>query len=321
MKEDRKELLEEIKEEHSIVADAVSIQGMIYVVRGKQVMLDSDLAILYQVETKNLNKAMKRNIARFPEDFCFQLSTEEYSNLKFHFGTSSRDNDENGHGGRRTPPYVFTEQGISMLSSVLRSDVAINISITIMRTFIEMRKYMENTSLLYDRINEIEVNQKAYQIESNEKFNQVFKYISDHEESQQKVFYDGQIYDAFSLIIRIISDATSKIILVDNYVNTETLNILAKKQKDVAVTIYTDRRTKLTHKDVEVFNKQYPKLRVRHTNAFHDRFLIIDENKAYHVGASLKDVGRKCFAITLLNDKGIIYDLMQRLNIETEEQE
>ncbi len=283
-------------------------------------MLDSDLAVLYQVETKNLNKAMKKNIARFPEDFCFQLSAEEYSNLKFHFGTSSL-NDENGHGGRRKLPYVFTEQGISMLSSVLRSDVAVNISITIMRTFIEMRKYMANTSLLYDRINEIEVTQKSYQMESNEKFNQVFKYISDHEESQQKIFYDGQIYDAFSLIIRIIGESTSKIILVDNYVDTETLNILAKKQEDVAVTIYTDKRTKLTDNDVDIFNKQYPMLKIRHTNAFHDRFLIIDENKAYHVGASLKDAGKKCFAINLLNDKGIIYDLKQRLKIEAEEQE
>ncbi len=319
MEEDKKELIEKINEENFTVADAVSIQRMIYVVRGEQVMLDSDLAMLYQVETKNLNKAMKRNIARFPEDFCFKLSLEEYSNLRFQFGTSSQDNNENGHGGRRNLPYVFTEQGISMLSSVLRSEVAVNISITIMRTFIEMRKYMANTSLIYDRINEIEVNQKSYQMESNEKFNQVFKYISDHEESQQKVFYDGQIYDAFSLIIRIISEATRNIILVDNYVGTETLNILAKKHKAVAVTIYTDKRTKLTGKDVDVFNKQYPKLQVRYTNAFHDRFLIIDEYKAYHVGASLKDAGKKCFAITLLNDKGIIYDLMQRLDIEAEE--
>lgn len=159
------------------------IQSLIYVIRGKQVMLDSDLAILYQVETKTFNQAVKRNIERFPENFRFQLKKEEYDSLRSQFVTSKE-----GRGGRRYLPYVFTEQGIAMLSAVLRSDIAIQVSIRIMETFVEMRKYMANTSLLYDRMNAIEERQITYQNETNEKFDKVFAYISDHEESQQKIF-------------------------------------------------------------------------------------------------------------------------------------
>ena len=288
---------------------------MIYAIRGKQVMLDSDLAMLYQVETGALNRAVKRNETRFPDDFRFQLTKDEYTNLKCQIGISS----ENEYGGRRTLPYAFTEQGISMLSSVLKSDVAVNVSIGIMRTFVEMRKYMANTSLLYDRMNAMEERQITYQNETNEKFERVFEYIADHEESQQKIFYDGQIYDAFSLLVDFISGAEKNIVLVDNYVDVGTLNILAKKKSGVDVTIYTVKKTRLSEKDVETFNQQYSKLEVQYTGVFHDRFLIIDETKAYHIGASLKDAGKKCFAISLLNDEGVVYDILQRLDIETEE--
>ena len=297
------------------VVEAGTIQGMIYVIRGKQVMLDSDLAMLYQVETGALNRAVKRNETRFPDDFMFQLTKDEYTNLKCQIGISS----ENEYGGRRTLPYVFTEQGISMLSSVLKSDVAVHVSIGIMRTFVEMRKYMANTSLLYDRMNTMEERQITYQNETNEKFERVFEYIADHEESQQKIFYDGQIYDAFSLLVDFISGAEKNIVLVDNYVDVNTLNILAKKKAGVDVTIYTVKKTRLSEKDVETFNQQYPKLEVQYTGVFHDRFLIIDETKAYHIGASLKDAGKKCFAISLLNDEGVVYDILQRLDIEAEE--
>ena len=245
----------------------------------------------------------------------FQLTKDEYTNLKCQIGISS----ENEYGGRRTLPYVFTEQGISMLSSVLKSDVAVHVSIGIMRTFVEMRKYMANTSLLYDRMNTMEERQITYQNETNEKFERVFEYIADHEESQQKIFYDGQIYDAFSLLVDFISGAEKNIVLVDNYVDVNTLNILAKKKAGVDVTIYTVKKTRLSEKDVETFNQQYPKLEVQYTGVFHDRFLIIDETKAYHIGASLKDAGKKCFAISLLNDAGVITDILQRLDIEAEE--
>ena len=206
-----------------------------------------------------------------------------------------------------------------MLSSVLKSDVAVNVSIGIMRTFVEMRKYMANTSQLYDRVNTMEERQIIYQNETNEKFDKVFAYISDHEESQQKIFFDGQIYDAFSLLINLIGDATKSIVLVDNYVDVGTLNILAKKKTDVTVIVYTVKKTKLSEKDVETFNQQYPNLQVKYTGVFHDRFLIIDNEKAYHIGASLKDAGKKCFAISILNDSGVVYDILQRLDIETEE--
>ena len=304
MAKDNSELIDVNSDENDRVREASHIQSLIYVIRGKQVMLDSDLAILYQVETKTFNQAVKRNIERFPENFRFQLKKEEYDSLRSQFVTSKE-----GRGGRRYLPYVFTEQGIAMLSAVLRSDIAIQVSIRIMETFVEMRKYMANTSLLYDRMNAIEERQITYQNETNEKFDKVFAYISDHEESQQKIFFDGQIYDAFSLV------------LVDNYVDVGTLNILSKKKEKVSVTIYTVRKTRLSEKDIETFNQQYPKLEVNYTGVFHDRFLIIDDKKAYHIGASLKDAGKKCFAISLLNDSGVIYDILQRLDIETEENE
>ena len=216
-------------------------------------------------------------------------------------------------------PYVFTEQGIAMLSAVLRSDVAIRVSIRIMDTFVEMRKYMANTSLLYERLNAMEVRQINYQNETDERFERVFDYISENEESSQKVFFDGQIYDAFSLIVSLIQKAEKEIMLIDGYVDVGTLNLLSKKNENVSVTIYTQKRTRLTKTDAENFNAQYPTLEVKYTKVFHDRFLILDRETAYHVGASLKDAGKKCFGINLIQDAGIIKDILQRLELETEE--
>ena len=320
------EITPEAKKTDGITNDLVeivqpSIEKMIYVIRDKQVMLDSDLAILYQVETGALNRAAKRNISRFPEDFRFQLTKEEYQNLRCQTGISSLAQGENNYGGRRTLPYVFTEQGISMLASVLHSEVAIKVSIGIMRAFVEMRRFIANNALLFERISNVELKQLEYQKQTDEKLDQIFEYISDHEESNQKVFFDGQIYDAFSLLIDLVASATKSLVLVDNYVDVGTLNILSKKKENVSVTIYTVRKTRLSEKDIETFNQQYPKLEVNYTGVFHDRFLIIDDKKAYHIGASLKDAGKKCFAISLLNDSGVIYDILQRLDIETEENE
>ena len=304
-------------QEISIESAESDIKSMIYVIRNQQVMIDSDLAMLYQVETRVLNQAVKRNISRFPERFRFQLTKEEYENLKSQFVISSLE-DDNGYGGRRKLPFVFTEQGIAMLSAVLRSDVAIRVSIRIMDTFVEMRKYMANTSLLYERLNAMEVRQINYQAETDERFERVFEYISEHEESSQKVFFDGQIYDAFSLIVNLIQKAEKEITLIDGYVDVGTLNLLSKKKSDVAVTIYTQKQTKLTKVDVKNFNAQYPTLKIKYTKVFHDRFLILDRATAYHVGASLKDAGKKCFGINLIQDAGIIKDILQRLELETE---
>lgn len=314
--QEKKEVLSK-KEVAAIEIVQPAIEKLIYVIRDKQVMVDSDLAMLYQVETGALNRAVKRNIKRFPEDFRFQLTAEEYENLKCQSGISSLN--ENGYGGRRTIPYVFTEQGISMLASVLHSDVAVNVSIGIMRAFVEMRRFIANNALLFERISSVELKQLEYQKRTDEKLDQIFEYISDHEESSQKVFFEGQIYDAFSLIVSLIQKAENEITLIDGYVDVGTLNLLSKKKENVSVTIYTHERTRLSQTDVGNFNAQYPALEVKYTRAFHDRFLILDRETAYHVGASLKDAGKKCFGINLIQDGGIIRDIMQRLELEAEE--
>lgn len=316
--EDRKEVLSQNQIETPVVEIVQpAIEKLIYVIRDKQVMIDSDLAMLYQVETGALNRAVKRNIKRFPDDFRFQLTVEEYENLKCQIGISSLN--ENGYGGRRTLPYVFTEQGISMLASVLHSDIAINVSIGIMRAFVEMRRFIANNALLFERISNVELKQLEYKKQTDEKLEQIFEYISEHEEASQKIFFDGQIYDAFSLIVSLIQKAEKEITLIDGYVDVGTLNLLAKKNEGVSVTVYTHQRTRLSNIDVANFNAQYPALEVKYTSVFHDRFLILDGKTAYHIGASLKDAGKKTFGITLINDESITKDILQRLELETEE--
>ncbi len=316
--EDRKEVLSQNQIETPVVEIVQpAIEKLIYVIRDKQVMIDSDLAMLYQVETGALNRAVKRNIKRFPDDFRFQLTVEEYENLKCQIGISSLN--ENGYGGRRTLPYVFTEQGISMLASVLHSDIAVNVSIGIMRAFVEMRRFIANNALLFERISNVELKQLEYQKQTDEKLEQIFEYISEHEEASQKIFFDGQIYDAFSLIVSLIQKAEKEITLIDGYVDVGTLNLLAKKNEGVSVTVYTHQRTRLSNIDVANFNAQYPALEVKYTSVFHDRFLILDGKTAYHIGASLKDAGKKTFGITLINDESITKDILQRLELETEE--
>lgn len=316
--EDRKEVLSQNQIETPVVEIVQpAIEKLIYVIRDKQVMIDSDLAMLYQVETGALNRAVKRNIKRFLDDFRFQLTVEEYENLKCQIGISSLN--ENGYGGRRTLPYVFTEQGISMLASVLHSDIAINVSIGIMRAFVEMRRFIANNALLFERISNVELKQLEYQKQTDEKLEQIFEYISEHEEASQKIFFDGQIYDAFSLIVSLIQKAEKEITLIDGYVDVGTLNLLAKKNEGVSVTVYTHQRTRLSNIDVANFNAQYPALEVKYTSVFHDRFLILDGKTAYHIGASLKDAGKKTFGITLINDESITKDILQRLELETEE--
>lgn len=304
-------------ENNKIKENDTEIKKLIYVIRNKQVMMDSDLALLYQIETKNLNKAMKRNEKRFPEDFCFQLTKEEYASLKFQFGTSS--SGENEHGGRRTLPYMYTEQGIAMLSAVLRSDVAIEVSIRIMKTFVEMRRYLAHNTLLLEKLNgleqqqmEINLKQAAFEKRTEEQFDQVFDYIEAHREDNQKIFFDGQIFDAFSLMTDLIKQADKTIVLIDGYVDIITLNILAKKKAGVDITIYTLPSAGLTAQDIVNFNAQYPNLLVKRTTAFHDRFMVIDGNRAYHIGASIKDAGKKCFGINRIDDMGVINDLLQR---------
>ena len=299
-------------ESELISLDADDIKRRIFTIRGKQVMLDSDLAELYGYEVKKLNQQVKRNMDRFPGDFMFQLSKEEIKVVKSQMVTSQRSDFFAGQeGGRRKLPNVFTEQGIYMLSTVLRGELAVKQSIFIMRAFREMRHFIANNAVLFDKISSVELRQLEYQKQADKKFDQLFEYIGGHTETHQKIFFDGQIYDAFSLLIELIQKAKQEIILIDGYVDVSTLNLLAKKQSGVAVTIYTFTKTKLTAQDVAAFNAQYPKLEVKHTNIFHDRFLILDGKTVYHIGASLKDAGKKCFGITLMKDAGP--ELMKKL--------
>ena len=288
-----------------ISLDANDIKRRIFTIRGKQVMLDSDLTEYFGTTTGNLNRAMKRNIKRFPANFCFQLTIDECS--RFQIGILKK-----GRGSNiKYLPYVYTEQGIAMLTSVLHTERAIAASISIMEAFVEMRHFIANNAALFERISSVELRQLEYQKQADKKFDQLFECIGEHTETHQKIFFDGQIYDAFSLLIELIQKADQEIILVDGYVDVSTLNVLAKKKSGASVTIYTFKKTKLTAQDVTAFNAQYPQLDVKYTNIFHDRFLILDRKTVYHVGASLKDAGKKCFGITLMKDAGS--ELMKKL--------
>ena len=293
-----------------VLANNSDIFNLIHVIRGFQVLLDSDLAALYQVETKVFNQAVSRNIERFPENFRFQLTKEEFESLRSQFVTSNKSANK---GGRRYLPYAFTEQGIAMLSGVLRSEVAIQVSIRIMNTFVEMRRFIANNALLFEQISNIELKQLAYQKSTDERFDRVFQYIDMHAESEQKIFFAGQIYDAFSLLVSIIQNADKEIVLIDGYVDVNTLDLLAKKQTGVHVRCYTYANTPLSDQDINKFNAQYPTLTVTKTQLFHDRFLILDGATAYHIGASLKDAGKKCFGISLLKDSEIVTALLTHL--------
>ena len=281
-----------------VISSVEDIRNRVYWIRGKQVMLDFDLADIYGYEVKRLNEQVKRNNRRFPEDFLFQLNREEVELVKSQFATSRNETFFEGQdGGRRKLPYAFTEQGIYMLATVLKGELAEQQSIFIMRAFKEMRHFIANNALMFEKINAIELKQLEYQKDADEKFGRIFEYMADHEESSQKIFFDGQIFDAFSLLADIIGHARKNIILIDGYIDVVTLNILAKKNAGVDVLAYTLPSAKISALDIRNFNAQYPTLTVKKTTAFHDRFLIIDGTEGYHIGASLKDAGKKCFGI------------------------
>lgn len=271
------------------------IEPLIYTVRGKQVMVDKDLATLYQVETKILNKAVKRNIERFPDTFCFQLTDEESETLRFQIGTSNA-----GRGGRRYLPYVFTEQGVAMLSAVLRSDIAVKVSIEIMNAFVEMRKLLISNAALFSRMDKVELKQ----IEADSKFEEIFRALEGGKlYSEKGIFYDGQIFDAYTFVSDIIRSAQRSIILIDNYVDDTVLTLLGKRGQSVSATIYTKSISNQLQLDVQRYNSQYPAINVYTFAHAHDRFLIIDSTELYQIGASLKDLGKKWFAFSKMNSE------------------
>ena len=294
------------EDKNLVIVDNREIQNMIYTIRDKQVMIDSDLATLYQVTTKRLNEQVRRNKNRFPSEFMFRLTAEEYEHLRSQNATSSEDN---AHGGRRYMPYAFTEQGIAMLSAVLKSDIAVEVSIKIMNSFVEMRRFLLSNKEMFARLDRVELKQ----LETDKKLEEVLNYIATNTEVKQNIFFDGQIYDAFSFIVGLVKKARKEIILIDNYADVNTLNILCKKNKGVNVVIITAGKGSLSTKDITRFNAQYLKLSVKTNTDFHDRFLIVDKTEVYHIGDSIKDAGKKSFGITRIEDKDLIKSLLNKV--------
>ena len=284
-------------ESKEIIINRTELENRIFTIRGKQVMMDRDLAELFQVETKQLNRATKRNLDRFPERFMFQLTENEINILRYQFGTS---NVSQGRGGNRYLPYAFTEHGITMLPSVLTSKTAINISIQIIDTFVEMRKIISENSLIDQRLKKLE----RKQIDSEIKFEEIFKALEHKDLKPDKgIFFDGEIFDAFTFISDIIPKAEKSIILIDNYIDDTVLTLFSKRQKGVNFKIYTKEISKQLQLDIEKFNSQYPTIEARILKDSHDRFLIIDETELYHIGASLKDLGKKWFAFSKMDSE------------------
>ena len=279
------------------------IQSRIFTVRNVQVMLDSDLAKIYQVETRVFNQAVRRNENRFPPTFRFRLDMDEYRCLTSQFVTSKTSGNER-RGGRQKAPYVFTEQGIAMLSGILKSDVAVQTSIKLMEIFVAMRKALASIAPLLTRIDAVERRQITDQSRNEERFDTIFKAMDGGDFPPQKVFFDGRHYDAFSFARKLVRKAAKSILLVDNYCDDTTLDILSQKRDAAAVTLATTQKSAakfLTPTAFAKFNQQNPPLALKTTAAFHDRFLIVDGTDLYHFGASLKDLGRKYCAVSKLS--------------------
>ena len=283
-----------------VVSDNIKIENMIYEIRGKKVMLDSDLAMLFGYETKQLNRQVLRNINRFPENYCFQITDTEYISLRCQNGTL-----KNGRGEhRKYLPYVFTEYGITMLAGILKSELAIKMSLRIVDIFITMKNYI-NTSLIEQKyFNELTIKNT----EDIKLLQESFDKLST-KESNNHIFYEGQIYDVYSLLIDILSKARKEIIIIDNYAGKKLFDII--KNINVNVKIYTENIDNISK---EKYEKQYNNLEIINTNIFHDRFIIIDNKVLYHSGASFKDLGKKCFAITKMEDDSILKELLNKIS-------
>jgi hypothetical protein len=270
------------------------IEHKIYTIRGVQVMLDSDLADLYHTETKFINRAVKRNSNRFPSDFAFHLTHEEWDSLRCQFGTLKKV----GRGQhRKFIPIVFTEQGVAMLSAVLSSDIAIEVSVHIMQAFVAMRKTLGSLQGLIQRLETVELKQ----LNTDVALEKVFKALETDYTPQQGIFFEGQLFDAYVFVSQLIKQAKKRIILVDNYIDENTLMLLSKRRKNVQCVIYAKPNPHLK-KDLEKHNRQYAPIQWIENKGSHDRFLILDDKQLYHIGASLKDLGKSCFAFSRMDD-------------------
>ena len=284
----------ELKEE-------LNIENMIYEIRGKQVMFNSDVAKLYNVETKALNQVIKRNINRFPEEFCFQITDYELRNLILR--SQNVTSSWNNYGGTRYLPYVLTEQGIMMLSGLLKNDIAAKVNVQIIDAFVKMRKYISGNLYLNEKIIVNHENRILKLEESFDKLNE--------KEKINAIFYEGQIYDAYSLLIDIFKEANEEIIIIDNYADKSILDMITNL--NVKVIIVTRKFNLLKDIDIKKYNKQYHNLKVIYSDKFHDRFVIIDKKVLYHSGASFKDLGNKCFAINKIEDNEYLKNILKKI--------
>ena len=283
-----------------------NVESLIRVIRGQQVMLDRDLAELYGVETKVLNQAVKRNLGRFPDDFRFQLTKEECSRSQIVTLNEGRGSNI------KYLPYAFTEQGVAMLSGVLKSSTAVEVNIRIMRAFVSMRHFMVNNAAVFQRLETIEFNQLesnkvqakilAHQEVQDHRIDEIFRRLDEGMyKPKQGIFFDNQIYDAYSFVSELVKSAKQRIILIDNYVDESVLTLLDKRGENVSATIYTQQVSRQLRLDVDRHNSQYPPIEVDVFRRSHDRFLCIDDT-VYHVGASIKDLGKKWFAFSKMED-------------------
>ncbi len=289
-----------------LVLSTDKIKSRIYTIREMQVMLDTDLAELYRVDTRVLNQAVKRNRERFPSFFMFQITEQEYKHLISQSVTSS-----SGWGGRRKLPFAFTEQGVAMLSGVLRSDTAIRVSIQIMSTFVAMRRFLASNAQLFQRLDIVE----RKQIDHDKKFEEIFDAIQSKDLKPVKgIFFDGQIFDAYAFFSDIIRTAQKSIVLIDNYIDDSVLTLFGKRNKNVQVIIFTKEISRQLSLDLVKYNSQYPSIEVKEFSQSHDRFLIIDHKEVYHFGASLKDLGKKWFAFSKFDKEA--FKLLDKLGLK-----
>ncbi|MFH0752042.1 MAG: ORF6N domain-containing protein [archaeon] len=277
------------------------IKNKIYTIRGLQVMIDSDLAALYQVETRVLNQAVRRNINRFPDKFMFKLDKEEFENWKSQFVISNSIKM-----GLRKRPLAFTEQGVAMLSGTLKSDTAVEISIKIIDAFVAMRRFIASNAQIFQKLYYVEKKQLNYEIKTNKRFDQLFDALESRDIKPKKgIFFDGQVFDAYNFVSDIIRNAEKSIVLVDNYVDDSILILFNKRKKNVTVTIFTKEISKQLSLDLKKYNSQYSPIVIKEFKNSHDRFLIVDDKEAYHFGASLKDLGKKWFAFSKFDKESL----------------
>lgn len=278
--------------------NAQGIKQRIHVIRGVQVMLDSDLSELYQVATGALNQAVKRNIERFPPSFRFQLTSQEYNLISQIVISSDEADNIASHGGRRKLPYAFTEQGVAMLSAVLRSTVAVQVSIQVMSAFVELRSFVQSNAQLFQRMDLVE----HRQILTDQRVEALFDAMEAGKlPPKQGIFFDGQVFDAHAFVSGLVKSAKKSLVLIDNYIDESVLVLFSKRAKNVSLTLLTKNVSQRLELDVRKFNEQYPPIALKTFAKAHDRFLIVDGVTVYHIGASLKDLGKKWFAFSKMD--------------------